>query len=78
MIENIHIGEKIVVLFLALDEGALDFFDVGETCGFLDGVEGFVNNLHVPLIVINEFNFLFIIYNKFSESLLQDGGSIVL
>ena len=78
LVEYINIGEKVVVLLLSFDEGVLDLQNVGQSGGFLDGVEGLVNDLHISLVVINEFDFFLVVDDKFGESLLEDAGSIVL
>lgn len=78
LIEDIHIGEQVVVLLLSLDESVLNFEDIGETSCLFDGVEGFINYFHVSLIVVNKFYFFFIVDYQLGESLLQDSCCIVL
>ena len=69
LIEHINIGEKIIILLFSLNECILDLLNICETCCLFDSIESFINNLHVSLIVIDEFNFFLIIYNKFSQSI---------
>lgn len=78
LVEYIDVGEQIIVLFFSFDEGVLYFLDVGEAGGFLDGIEGLVNDLHVPLIIVDQFHFLFVVHYQFGQALLQDGSSVVL
>ena len=78
LIENIYVGQQIVVLFFTFDKSILDLDDVSETCGFLYRVKGFINNFHISLVIINEFDFFFVIYDEFSQSLLQNSSRIVL
>ena len=78
LVEDIHIGEQVVVLLLSLDESVLNFEDIGETSCLFDGVEGFINYFHVSLIVVNKFYFFFIVDYQLGESLLQDSCCIVL
>jgi hypothetical protein len=59
-------------LLLTLDEGVLDFLDVSQTGGFLDGVEGFINYFHVSLVVVDEFDFFLVVEDEFSESVFKD------
>jgi hypothetical protein len=61
LIEDIDVCKKIIVLLLALNESVLDFQDICESCGFFDGCKGLVNNLHISLIVIDEFHLLLIV-----------------
>ena len=53
MVENVNIGEKVIVLFFSLDEGVLYLMDISESSSFLDGGEGLIDNLHVSLIVVD-------------------------
>ena len=78
LVEDIHIGEEVVVLFFALDEGVLNFLDVGEPSRFFDGGEGLINNFHVPLIGVNKFDFFLVIDDEFGQSLAKEGGSVIL
>ena len=78
MVEDIHIGEEVVVLLLSLDEGVLDFKDVSEASRFLDGGEGLINDLHVALIVVDQFYLFFVVHDQLGESLLEHGCSVVL
>jgi hypothetical protein len=78
LIEHVDVGEQVVVLFFSLDEGVLDLEDVGESGGFLDGGEGLVDDLHVALVVVNQFHFFLIVDDQFGESLFEDCGGVVL
>ena len=78
LVEYVNVGEQVIVLFLSLDEGVLDLDDVSETCGFFDCIEGLIYDFHIPLIVINQFHFLLVVYYEFCQSLLQNSCSIVL
>lgn len=78
LIQHIYIGEEIVVLFFSLDEGVLDFEDVGQSGGLLDGCEGLVDNFHVSLVVVDQFDLLLVVHDQFGQSVLQDCCSIVL
>lgn len=78
LVENVHVGEQIVVLLFSLDESILDLQDISQTGSFLDRSEGFVNDLHVSLVVINQFHFLFVVNNKLGQSMLEYGSRIVL
>lgn len=70
LVEYIDVGEQIIVLFFSFDEGVLYFLDVGEAGGFFDGVEGLVNDLHIPLIIVDQFHFLFVVHDQFGQALL--------
>ena len=48
-------------MLLSLDEGVLDFKDVGEASRFFDGGEGLINDLHVALIVVDQFYLFFVV-----------------
>lgn len=48
-------------MLLSLDEGVLDFKDVSEASGFFDGGEGLINDLHVALIVVDQFYLFFVV-----------------
>ena len=65
-------------MFFSLDESVLDFLDVGQARRFFDGVEGFVDHFHVPLVVVDQFHFLLVVDYQFSQSLLQHCGRVVL
>lgn len=53
LVQDVDIGEQIVVLLFSLDKGVLDFDDVGQSSGFFDSIKGLINNLHISLITIN-------------------------
>jgi len=78
LVEDINIGEKVVVLFLTLDEGVLDLENVGQSCGFFDGIESLVNDFHVSLIIVDKFHFFLVVDDQLGQSLLQNASSIVL
>lgn len=65
-------------MLLSLDEGVLDFKDVSEASGFFDGGEGLINDLHVALIVVDQFYLFFVVDDQLGESLLEHGCSVVL
>lgn len=56
----------------------MDFEDVGQSSRFFDGSEGFINHLHVALIVVDQFYFLLVVHDQFGESLFEYGCSVVL
>lgn len=66
LIEDINIGQEIIVLFLALDESVLNFLNVSESSRFFDCVKSLVDDLHIPLIVVNQLNLFLIIDDEFS------------
>lgn len=78
LVEYVYIGKQIVVLFLTFNESILDLNDVSETCGFLYCTKGFIDDFHVSLVIINKFDFFFVIYYKLSKSLFQNSSRIVL
>lgn len=78
LVEHVHVGEEVVVLLLALDEGVLDLLDIGQSGGLLDGVEGLVDDLHVPLVVVDELHLLLVVHDEFGEPLFEHCGSVVL
>lgn len=78
MVEDIDICQEVVVLFLSLDEGVLDLEDVGESRCFFDSSEGFIDDLHVSLVVINQFHFFLVVDDQLGQSMLQNCCSIVL
>jgi hypothetical protein len=65
-------------LFLTFDEGVLYFYDVSESGGLFDGVEGFINNFHISLVVVYKFNFFLVVDYEFGKSLFEYGCRIVL
>ena len=78
LVKDIDVCEEIVVLFLSLDESVLDFFYIGESSCFFDCVEGLVDNFHVPLIIVDQLDFFFVVDDELGQPLLQDSGSVVL
>ena len=78
LVEDINIGQKVIVLFLALDEGVLDLEDVGQASCFFDGGKGFIDHLHVSLVIVNQFHFFLIIDDELGQSMLQHSCSVVL
>ena len=78
LVQDVNIGEEVVVLFFSFDEGVLDLEDVGESSGLFDSVEGLVDNFHISLVVIDQFDFFLVVDDQFGQSLLEDAGSIVL
>ena len=65
-------------MFFSFDEGVLDLEDVGQAGSFFDGVEGLIDNFHVPLVVVDKFHFFLVVDDQLSQSLLQDGCGVVL
>lgn len=59
-------------MLFALDEGVLDFFDVSQASGLLDGIEGLIDDFHVSLVVVNELDFFLVVEDKFGQSVLKD------
>jgi hypothetical protein len=78
LVEDIHIGQQVVVLFFSLDEGVLDFKNVSQSSCFLDGVEGLIDDLHVSLIVVDKFHFFLVVDNQLGQPLFQNASSVVL
>lgn len=78
LVQHIDIGEEVVVLFFSLDEGVLNFEDVGQSGGLLDGREGLVDHLHVSLVVVDQFDLLLVVDDQLGQSVLQHCGSIIL
>jgi hypothetical protein len=78
LVEHINISQQVIILFLTFDESILNLNDISEACCLLDCVKSLVNNFHISLIVVYEFDFLLIIDYKFSESLLQNCCCIIL
>jgi hypothetical protein len=66
LIQDIHISEQVIVLFLTFDEGVLDFKDVGKARCLFNSGECFVDNFHIPLIVINKFDFFLVVNDQLS------------
>jgi len=78
LIEHIDVGQQVVVLFLTFDESVLDLVYIGQSCRLFDGGKSFIDDFHVSLIVINKFDFLLIVDDKFGQSMLQDSSSVIL
>lgn len=78
LVQDVNIGEQIVVLLFSLDKRVLDLNDIGQSSGFFDSIKGLINNLHISLITINEFDFLFVVNDVFGQPLSQHGCSVVL
>ena len=78
LVEDINVSEQVVVLLLTLDEGVLNLENIGQSGGFFDGGKGLIDNLHISLIVIDKFDFLFIVDNEFGQSMFQDSSSVIL
>lgn len=65
-------------MLFALDEGVLDLLDIGEPSCLLDGIKRLVNHLHIPLIVVNQFNLLLIIQYQLRQPILQHRRRVIL
>lgn len=65
-------------MFLSFDESVLDLEDIGQSSCFFDGGKCLIDDLHVPLIVVNKFHFFLIVDDQLSESVLQHSSGIVL
>ena len=61
LVEDVHVSQQTIVLLLPLDEYVLDLLDIGQAGCLLNGIERLVNNLHIPLVVVNKSHFLFIV-----------------
>lgn len=78
LVEDIDIGQEVVILFFSLDEGVLDFEDVGQSGCFFDGGKGLIDDLHVSLVVVNQFHFFLVVDDQLGQPMLQHCCGIVL
>ena len=78
LVEDVDAVDEVVVLLFAFDEGFLDFLDFGQSGGLIDRVESFVDDLHVALVAVEEFDFFLVVEDQFAQSLLEDGGGVFL
>ena len=61
LVKNINVGQKIVVLLLTFDECVLNLKNICKSGCFFNSVEGLIDNFHVSLVIINQFDFLFVV-----------------
>lgn len=78
LVEDINIGEQIIVLLFSLDKSVLDLDNIGQPSGFFDSIKGLINNLHISLITINQLDFLLVIEYEFGQPLLEGSCRVVL
>jgi len=78
LVQYINVSQQVIVLLFSFDKSVLNLNNICKSSCFFYRIKGFINNLHVSLIVINELDFFFVVDNQFSQPLLQNCSSIIL
>ena len=70
--EEIDVVEEGVVLLLGFDERVHNLLNICDPSLLLDLCERIIDDLHVPLVLIDDFDLLLVVENDLLETALQD------